>query len=155
MVSINTVILGGNLTRDPEVRYTPQGTAVARLGLAINQVYRTKDGEKREDVCFVDVEVWARQAETCGEYLKKGSSVLIEGSLKLDTWTDRESGQKRSKHKIRARRVQFLSTGAPASSRDNMEDVAPPPAPYEVNFPPETNSPPEEKPEGEGDLPPF
>jgi len=68
MVSINTVILGGNLTRDPEVRYTPQGTAVARLGLAINQVYRTKDGEKREDVCFVDVEVWARQAETCGEY---------------------------------------------------------------------------------------
>ena len=81
------------------------GTAVARLGLAVNQVYRTKDGEKKEDVCFVDVEVWARQAETCNEYLKKGRAVLVEGTLKLDTWTDRESGQKRSKHKVRARRV--------------------------------------------------
>ncbi|MFH1039331.1 MAG: single-stranded DNA-binding protein [PVC group bacterium] len=153
MVSVNTVILGGNLTRDPEVRYTPQGTAVARLGLAVNQVYRTKDGERKEDVCFVDVEVWARQAETCGEYLKKGSSVLIEGSLKLDTWTDKESGQKRSKHKIRARRVQFLSAPAGGGARGE-DDVAPPPAPYEVNFPPEPSPGGPELEEGE-DLPPF
>ena len=153
MVSINSVILGGNLTRDPEVRYTPQGTAVARLGLAINQVYRTKDGEKKEDVCFVDVEVWARQAETCNEYLKKGRAVLVEGSLKLDTWTDRESGQKRTKHKIRARRVHFLFTPG-GEERRGTGEAAPPPAPYEVDFPPE---PPSFVPDAdEGDeLPPF
>ena len=151
MVSINTVILGGNLTRDPEVRYTPQGTAVARLGLAVNQTYKTKDGEKREDVCFIDVEVWARQAETCGEYLKKGSSILVEGNLKLDTWDDRETGKKRSKHKIRARRVQFLSTGPRGESRPNS-DAAPAPAPYEVNFPPE---PPMASGGGGDEMPPF
>ena len=151
MVSINTVILGGNLTRDPEVRYTPQGTAVAKLGLAVNQTYRTKDGENREEVCFIDVDVWARQAETCGEYLKKGSPVLIEGSLKLDTWDDRETGKKRSKHKIRARRVTFLSTGPRSESRSN-NDVAPAPAPYEVNFPPE---PPVGSGGGGDDIPPF
>ena len=109
MVSINSVILGGNLTRDPEVRYTPQGTAVARLGLAINQVYRTKDGEKKEDVCFVDVEVWARQAETCNEYLKKGRAVVVEGTLKLDTWTTND-GQKRSKLRVVGERMQLLGT---------------------------------------------
>ncbi len=155
MVSINTVILGGNLTRDPEVRYTPQGTAVARLGLAVNQVYRTKDGEKKEDVCFVDVEVWARQAETCNEYLKKGSAVLVEGTLKLDTWTDRESGQKRSKHKIRARRVQFLSSPGGERSRESY-DRAPDAskAPYEVDFPPEPSSFSPDSDEGD-ELPPF
>ena len=151
MVSINTVILGGNLTRDPEVRYTPQGTAVAKLGLAVNQTYRTKDGENREEVCFIDVDVWARQAETCGEYLKKGSSILVEGTLKLDTWDDRETGKKRSKHKIRARRVTFLSTGPRGESRSN-NDVAPAPAPYEVNFPPE---PPVGSGGGGDDIPPF
>lgn len=156
MVSINSVILGGNLTRDPEVRYTPQGTAVARLGLAINEVYRTKDGEKKEDVCFVDVEVWARQAETCGQYLKKGQPVLVEGTLKLDTWTDRESGQKRSKHKVRARRVQFLGTagGGGESSRDSFEKAPnPSKAPYEVDFPSEPDT---FEPDTDGDeLPPF
>ena len=155
MVSVNSVILVGNLTRDPEVRYTPQGTAVARLGLAINQVYKTRDGERKEEVCFIDVEVWARQAETCGEYLKKGSSILVEGILKLDTWSDKETGQKRSKHKIRARRVQFLSRPGGASRDQDESDVAPSPAPYEVNFPPE---PPEiagGKPDQGEDLPPF
>lgn len=153
MVSVNTVILGGNLTRDPEVRYTPQGTAVARLGLAVNQVYRTKDGEKKEDVCFVDVEVWARQAETCNEYLKKGRAVLVEGTLKLDTWTDRESGQKRSKHKVRARRVHFLSSPGGEDRRDSSE-AAPAPAPYEVDFPPEPSSFSPNSDEGD-ELPPF
>ncbi len=152
MVSINSVILGGNLTRDPEVRYTPQGTAVARLGLAVNQVYRTKDGEKKEDVCFVDVEVWARQAETCSEYLKKGRAVLVEGTLKLDTWTDRD-GQKRSKHKVRARRVHFLSTPGGEDRRSSGE-TAPSPAPYEVDFPPEPDNFGPEKDEGD-ELPPF
>lgn len=151
MVSVNTVILGGNLTRDPEVRYTPQGTAVARLGMAINQAYKTKDGDKREDVCFIDVEVWARQAETCGEYLKKGSTILVEGSLKLDTWDDRETGKKRSRHKVRARRIQFLSVAARGDFRPN-NDVAPAPAPYEVNFPPEPTGGFDDV---DGEMPPF
>lgn len=119
MPSVNTVILGGNLTRDPEVRHTPQGKAVVNLGLAVNETYRTSDGEKRESVCFVDVEAWGRQAETAGEYLKKGSPVLVEGSLKPDTWTDKE-GNKRSKHKVRARRVQFLGGGRPRETIDNQ-----------------------------------
>ncbi len=153
MVNVNTVILGGNLTRDPEVRYTPQGTAVAKLGLAVNQVYRTRDGEKKEDVCFVDVDVWARQAETCGEYLKKGRAVLVEGSLKLDTWSDKETGQKRSRHKVRARRVHFLG-GPGGESRREANDAAPSPAPYEVDFPPEPSSfSPDSG--GEDELPPF
>ena len=135
MVSINTVILGGNLTRDPEVRYTPQGTAVASFGLAVNRTFRTKEGEQKEEVCFVDVETWGRQAETCGEYLKKGRPVLVEGRLKLDTWENKE-GQKRSKHKIRAIRVQFLGGRSGGSSREE-EDLAPPPAPYGDTFSPE------------------
>ncbi len=129
MVSVNTVILGGNLTRDPEVRYTPQGTAVANFGLAISRTFRTKEGEQKEEVCFVDVETWGRQAETCGEYLKKGRPVLVEGNLKLDTWENKE-GQKRSKHKVRAIRVQFLG-GRPAAGPPKEEaDYAPPPAPF-------------------------
>ena len=87
MVSINIVILGGNLTRDPEVRYTPQGSAVASFGLAVNRSFKTKDGGQKEEVCFVDVETWGRQAETVGEYLKKGRPVLVEGRLVPDQAT--------------------------------------------------------------------
>lgn len=104
--SFNKVMLIGNLTRDPEVRYTPKGTAVGELGLAINNSYRTADGQTREDVTYVDVEVWDRQAEICKEYLSKGRPVFIEGRLKLDTWE--QDGQKRSKLRVRAERVQFL-----------------------------------------------
>ena len=84
MTTLNKVFLAGNLTRDPEVRYTPSGTAVAKLGLAVSDSYTNKAGEKVESTCFVDVDVWSRQAETCGEYLTKGSPVLIEGRLQLD-----------------------------------------------------------------------
>ncbi|MEA1928509.1 MAG: single-stranded DNA-binding protein [Candidatus Auribacterota bacterium] len=135
MVSVNTVILAGNLTRDPEVRYTPQGSAVSNFGLAVNRTYKSRDGDKKEEVNFFDIEVWGRQAETCGEYLKKGSPVLIEGRLKQDSWENKE-GQKRNKVKIRAMRVQFLPGGPGRNSRQNT-DAAPAPAPYEVNFPPE------------------
>lgn len=135
MVSINTVILGGNLTRDPEVRYTPQGTAVATFGMAISRTFRTKEGEQKDEVCFIDVETWGRQAETCGEYLKKGRPVVVEGRLKLDTWENKE-GQKRSKHKINALRVQFLGGRSSASPKEES-DFAPPPAPYEETFPPD------------------
>jgi len=108
MASYNKVLLMGNLTRDPEVKYTPKGMAVTDLGLAVNREYTTDSGEKREEVVFVDVTVWGRQAETCGEYLKKGRPVFVEGRLQLDTWDDKQSGQKRSKLRVNAERVQFL-----------------------------------------------
>ncbi|GAB4153440.1 MAG: single-stranded DNA-binding protein [Planctomycetaceae bacterium] len=101
MASYNRVILMGNLTRDPQVRYTPNQTAVTDLGLAINRTWYDKAAQqKREEVTFVDVTLWGRQAEVAGEYLSKGRSVLIEGRLQLDQWDDRESGQKRSKLKV-------------------------------------------------------
>jgi single-strand DNA-binding protein len=97
----------GNLTRDPELKQTPTGRAVADLGLAINDEYRKKDGETVKSTCFVDVVAWGRQAETCHEFLGKGSPVLVEGVLQLDQWENKE-GQKRSKIRVRANRVQFL-----------------------------------------------
>ncbi|MCA9114546.1 MAG: single-stranded DNA-binding protein [Planctomycetaceae bacterium] len=101
MASFNRVILMGNLTRDPQVRYVPSGTAVTELGLAINRSWFDKQSQQRkEETTFVDVTLWGRQAEIAGEYLSKGRSVMIEGRLQLDTWDDRESGQKRSKLKV-------------------------------------------------------
>ena len=109
MASFNRVILMGNLTRDPEVKYISTGKAVAELGLAINESYRNKAGENVEQTCFVDVTVWDRQAETCGQYLSKGSPVLVEGRLQLDQW-ENQQGEKRSKLRVRANRVQFLGS---------------------------------------------
>src|SRR3954470_3866044 len=108
MASFNKVILLGNLTRDPEVRYTPKGTAVTELGMAVNRVYTAENGEKREDTTFVDVTLWGRTAEIAGEYLKKGRPVFIEGRLQLDTWDDKTSGQKRSKLKVVGEGLQLL-----------------------------------------------
>jgi single-strand DNA-binding protein len=127
MSTLNRVFLMGNLTRDPEVRYTPAGTAVGDLALAINENYKNKAGETVESTVFVDVEVWARQAETCAEYLFKGSPVFVEGRLKLDQWTNQQ-GEKRSKLRVRADRVQFL--GAPkrgAETADVPHGSMPPP----------------------------
>ena len=122
MANLNRVFLAGNLTRDPEVRYTPTGTAVSDLGLAINDSYKTKTGEMKETVTFVDVVVWARQAELCGEYLSKGSPVLIEGRLQLEQW-QAESGEKRSRLKVHADRVQFL--GRPKKAGEVGDSPAP------------------------------
>ena len=119
MADMNRVFLAGRLTRDPEVRYIPSGTAVARLGMAITESYKNKSGERVESAVFVDVEVWARQAETCGEYLKKGSPVLIEGRLQFDQW-ETSDGEKRNKLRVRADRVQFLGT----PRRGEMGDAA-------------------------------
>jgi single-strand DNA-binding protein len=114
MASFNKVILLGNLTRDPEVRYTPKGSAVADLGIAVNRQYTLDNGEKREEVTFVDVTFWGRTAEIAGEYLKKGRPVFIEGRLQLDTWDDKQSGQKRSKLKVIGENMQLLGgRGAP------------------------------------------
>ena len=114
MASFNKVVLLGNLTRDPEVRYTPKGSAVADLGIAVNRQYTLDNGEKREEVTFVDVTFWGRTAEIAGEYLKKGRPVFIEGRLQLDTWDDKQSGQKRSKLKVIGENMQLLGgRGAP------------------------------------------
>ena len=118
MASFNKVILLGNLTRDPEVRYTPKGTAVADLGLAVNRNYTAENGEKREEVTFVDVTFWGRTAEVAGEYLKKGRPVFVEGRLQLDSWDDKQSGQKRSKLKVIGETMQMLGSPRGAGGGD-------------------------------------
>ena len=114
MASYNKVLLMGNLTKDPELRYTPQGIAVVNLRLAVNRKYRTKDQELKEEVCFITVVVWSKQAETCNQYLHKGSSVFIEGRLQSRSWED-NAGAKRSVIEVRAERVQFM--GAPPAAK--------------------------------------
>ena|ERR1051325_9480724 len=121
MASFNKVILLGNLTRDPEVRYTPKGTAVTELGMAVNRVYTAENGEKREETTFVDVTLWGRTAEIAGEYLKKGRPVFIEGRLQLDTWDDKQSGQKRSKLKVVGEGLQLLG-GRPGGGGGGGDD---------------------------------
>jgi single-strand DNA-binding protein len=103
----NKVILIGNLTRDPEMRYTPQGTSVCNFGIAVNRKFRQGD-EVKEEVTFINVVVFGKQADTCGQYLNKGSSVLVEGRLQERRW-ETEDGQKRSKHEVVAQGVRFLS----------------------------------------------
>ena len=128
MASYNRVLLMGNLTRNPEIRYTPSGTAVADLGLAVNESFKNKAGETVEQTCFVDVVVWGRQAETASEYLQKGAPVFVEGRLQLDQW-ESPQGEKRSKLRVRADRVQFL--GAPGKNTEYAAAPAsstPPPA---------------------------
>lgn len=139
MASLNKVFLMGNLTRDPEVRYTPKGTAVADLGMAINMTYRTQDGTDREEVVYVDVVTWGRQAETCGQYLSKGSPVFVEGRLQLDQWEDKD-GQKRSRLRVRAERVQFLGRGRAAEGARpaSAEPVPAEPAPQQKAEPAHT-----------------
>ena len=124
MASFNKVILLGNLTRDPEVRYTPKGSAVCDLGLAVNRTYTLDNGEKREEVTFVDVVLWARLAEIAGEYLKKGRPVFIEGRLQLDTWDDKQSGQKRSKLRVIGETMQLLGS-RPSGGGESSDDERP------------------------------
>jgi single-strand DNA-binding protein len=141
VANLNKVLLMGNLTRDPEVRYTPKGTAVGDLAIAINDSYKAQDGTLKETVTYVDIEVWGRQAETCKQYLTKGRPVFIEGRLKLDQWE--QEGQKKSRLKVVAERVQFLGGGPgrtggagaggggeaarPARPAPTASDDAPPP----------------------------
>jgi len=114
MASYNKVLLMGNLTKDPELRYTPQGTAVVNLRLAVNRKYRTKEQELKEEVCFITAVVWNKQAETCNQYLHKGSAVFVEGRLQSRSWED-NTGAKRSVIEVRAERVQFMGGGALAA----------------------------------------
>jgi single-strand DNA-binding protein len=110
MASLNKVLLMGNLTRDPELRYIPSGTAVTTFTLASNRVYMSQAGEKKEEVCFVRIVVWGRRAEVCGEFLSKGSPVFVEGRLQSRSWED-QNGQKRSTIEVIANNVQFLGRG--------------------------------------------
>ena len=133
MADLNKVFLMGRLTFDPELRRTPSGSAVTELRLATTRAWSGRDGERREETLFIDVTVWDRQAETCCQFLRKGSSVHVEGSLKMDTWEDKNTGEKRSKVKVQAERVQFLdsrrSDGAGGAGGMGADDeMAPPPA---------------------------
>jgi len=108
MASVNKVMLLGNLTRDPEIRYTPKGTAVTDLGMAINRIRTGDSGERIEEVTYVDVTLWGRTAELAGQYLSKGRSVFIEGRLQLDQWDDKATGQKRSRLRVVGENMQFI-----------------------------------------------
>lgn len=120
MANLNKVFLIGNLTRDPELRYTPAGVAVSNLGVAVNRRFRDKTGELKEDVCFLTVTVWDKQAEACCQYLKKGSPVFVEGVLQSRSW-ETTDGQKRSTIDVRAERVQFLGKFAPGKEGPEHE----------------------------------
>jgi single-strand DNA-binding protein len=111
MPSFNKVILAGNLTRDPELRYTPKGTAVAKIGLAMNRQWKDETGQQKEEVTFVDVDAFGRQAEVISQYLKKGRPILVEGRLKLDQWDDKQTNQKRSRLGVVLESFQFLDSG--------------------------------------------
>ena len=113
MASLNKVFLMGNLTRAPELRYTPSGTAVSDLRLAVNRAYTTQSGEKRQETYFLTVVVWGKQAESCGEYLDKGSPILVEGRLQTREWEGKD-GQRRNVVEVVADRIQFLGRGRAA-----------------------------------------
>ena len=110
MASLNKVLLIGNLTKDPELRYTPNGTAVTNLRLAVNRKFKDRNGELKEDTCFLTVTAWDKQAEICNQYLQKGRAVFVEGILQSRSW-ETSDGQKRSTIDVRAERIQFLSGG--------------------------------------------
>jgi single-strand DNA-binding protein len=124
MASLNKVMLIGNLTRDPEVRYTPKGTAVCDIGLAVNRRFVNEaTGERQEEVTYLDVVLWGKQAELAGQYLHKGRSLFIEGRLQMDTWEDKATGQKRNKIKIVCENMQFIGgTGGGGGGGQQADD---------------------------------
>lgn len=130
MASLNKVFLIGNLTRDPELRYIPSGSAVATFTLAINRVYNTQSGEKKEQTSFIRIVVWGRRAEVCGEYLSKGSPLFVEGRLQSRDWQTQD-GQKRSTVEVVADNIQFLRIGSKQGEAKGA--AAPAPAPEEVD----------------------
>jgi single-strand DNA-binding protein len=149
MASYNKVLLLGNLTRDPEVRYTPKGTAVTDLGIAVNRQYTLDSGEKREEVTFVDVTFWGRTAEVAAEYLRKGRSVFIEGRLQLDTWDDKQTGQKRSKLKVMGEAMQMLGSRPGGAGGGEEAEEGSRNRPSGRSAPPPKNTPPAEPDEDE------
>jgi single-strand DNA-binding protein len=153
MANFNKVILAGNLTRDPDLRYTPKGTAIAKLGLAINRNWTGEDGQKREEVTFVDVDAFGKQAEVIGQYLRKGRPVLIEGRLKLDQWDDKQTGQKRSKLGVVLESFSFLDSARPGEGA--IENPPPPARSSQGNVSAPPPAPPGDTPPQEEDDVPF
>lgn len=124
MANVNKVMLLGNITRDLEVRYTPKGTAVCDLGMAVNRIRTGDTGERIEEVTYVDVTLWGRQAELAGQYLSKGRSVFIEGRLQLDQWDDKATGQKRSRLRVVGENMQFI--GGQGGGSGSPNNASPP-----------------------------
>lgn len=122
MNGFNRVVLAGNLTRDPELRYTPSGTAICKFGLAINRTWKDQSGEKKEECTFVDVDAFGKQADAIGQYLKKGRPILLEGRLKLDQWDDKQSGQKRSRLGVVLESFTFLDSGGGKNQQSETVD---------------------------------
>jgi len=151
MANFNKVILAGNLTRDPELRYTPKGIAIAKIGMAINRSWKNEAGETKEEVTFVDVDAFGRQAEVIAQYMKKGRPFLVEGRLKLDQWEDKNTHQKQSKLKVVLESFSFIDSrptdGAPRSGPSPAGGSAAPAEP--------ASSPEPEAPEPEQDDVPF
>ncbi len=151
--NFNKVILAGNLTRDPELRYTPKGLAIAKIGLAINRKWRNEAGEMKDETTFVDVDAFGKTAETIGQYLKKGRPILIEGRLRYETWDDKTTGAKRSKLGVVMDSFQFIDSGnrgdteggasgapsAPRAQRPAPSASAPAAEPVEGDGPPESD----------------
>ncbi|HQZ27477.1 MAG TPA: single-stranded DNA-binding protein [Verrucomicrobiales bacterium] len=168
MPNLNKVQLMGNITRDPEVRYTPKGTAVTDISLAINRNFSGDDGERREETTFVEITFWGRQAEIIGEWMKKGRPIYVEGRLQLDSWEDKTSGQQRSRLKVIGEKFEFLggrddtggsSSGGssrssnPAPQSSNQRDDYPPER-REEEAPREQYSAPQQQSGGQSQRPP-
>jgi single-strand DNA-binding protein len=137
MANLNKVFIIGRLTRDPDVRYTPKGTQITELGLAVNRTFQGENGEKKEESVFVEIILWGKSAEVAGQYLQKGRQVFLEGRLQLDTWTDKESGQKRSRLRVIGEHLQFLG-----GQREAEAEPAPaPPARHPAAVTPERRQP--------------
>ncbi len=153
MANFNRVIIAGNLTRDPELRYTPKGTAIARIGMAINRTWKNEAGESQTEVTFVDVDAFGRQAEVVAQYMKKGRPLLVEGRLKLDQWEDKNTHQKQSKLKVVLESFSFIDSkggdgGGGAEGRAPM-------APRAAATPPPGSSSDADAPGAEDDDVPF
>jgi single-strand DNA-binding protein len=127
MANLNKVMIIGNVTRDPEVKYTPKGSAVTDLGIAVNRTYKVGE-ERKEEVTYVDVTLWGRLAEIAGEYCRKGKPVYIEGRLQLDSWEDKATGQKRSKLRVVGEEMQLLGPKMGGSSGGGDEEYSERPA---------------------------
>jgi single-strand DNA-binding protein len=126
MASFNKVIIMGNLTRDPELRYTPKGMAIAKIGLAVNRTWKSETGEMKEEVTFVDVDAFGKQAETIGQYLRKGRPILVEGRLRLDQWDDKTTGQKRSRLGVVLESFTFVDSNKSAAEGGGTAPAASP-----------------------------
>jgi single-strand DNA-binding protein len=156
MANFNKVILAGNLTRDPELRYTPKGQAVARIGMAINRTWKSETGETKEEVTFVDIDAWGRQAEVIAQYVKRGRPLLVEGRLRLDQWEDKNTHQKQSKLKVVLESFSFLDSNRPEGGAP-VEPARSRPAPAQGTAAPPEPPPPAasepEPPPTEDDVP--